>query len=230
MSEATVEAGPVAPEPVSKRRRVVRIVSWLVGLVLLLIVLNLLGVNVRDWLKELWDSVKAISGRLHRPRLHLPVPADGADRARLVRDPALRVSRRRDVHARARGLRDGRGAERLPAREHRHVRDAAHVRRDRARRELPGRARRLRRPEDLLRDHRDADLPLPVPGHSRLVRLPVREREGRDPEPRRARARDRRRVDLPARDPAADLLDTGSRRCGPRRSRARRSSATSVRT
>ena len=61
MSEATVAAGPVAPEPVSKRRRVVRIVSWIVGLVLLLIVLNLLGVNVRDWLKELWDSVKAIS-------------------------------------------------------------------------------------------------------------------------------------------------------------------------
>ena len=61
MSEATVAAGSAAPEPVSKRRRVVRIVSWLVGLVLLLIVLNLLGVNVRDWLKELWDSVKAIS-------------------------------------------------------------------------------------------------------------------------------------------------------------------------
>ncbi len=61
MSEATVAAGPAAPEPVSKRRRVVRIVSWIVGLVLLLIVLNLLGVNVRDWLKELWDSVKAIS-------------------------------------------------------------------------------------------------------------------------------------------------------------------------
>ncbi len=59
MSEATVAAGPVAPEPVSKRRRVVRIVSWIVGLALLLIVLNLLGVNVRDWLKELWDSVKA---------------------------------------------------------------------------------------------------------------------------------------------------------------------------
>ena len=105
MSEATVAAGPVAPEPVSKRRRVVRIVSWIVGLVLLLIVLNLLGVNVRDWLKELWDSVKAISVALHRPRLHLPVPADGPDRARLVRDPALRLSGRRDLHARARGLR-----------------------------------------------------------------------------------------------------------------------------
>jgi uncharacterized membrane protein YbhN (UPF0104 family) len=61
MSEATVEAGPVAPEPVSKRRRIVKIVSWIVGLVLLLVVLNLLGVNVRNWLSELWDSVKAIS-------------------------------------------------------------------------------------------------------------------------------------------------------------------------
>ncbi len=126
-------------------------------------------------------------GRLHRPRLHLPGPADRADRARLVRDPALRLSGRRDVHARARGLRRGRGAEQLPPGEHRHVRDAAHVRRDRAGSELPGRARRLRRPEDLLPDHRDADLRLPVPRHRRLVRLPVREREGRDREPRRAR-------------------------------------------
>ena len=61
MSEATVEAGSAAPEPVSKRRRIVKIVSWIVGLVLLLVVLNLLGVNVRDWLSELWDSVSAIS-------------------------------------------------------------------------------------------------------------------------------------------------------------------------
>jgi uncharacterized membrane protein YbhN (UPF0104 family) len=61
MSEATVEVGPVAPEPVSKRRRVVRIVSWVVALVLLLVVLEVLGVNVRDWLKSLWDSVKEIS-------------------------------------------------------------------------------------------------------------------------------------------------------------------------
>jgi uncharacterized membrane protein YbhN (UPF0104 family) len=61
MSEATVDVGPVAPEPVSKRRRVVRIVSWIVGLVLLLVVLEVLGINVRDWLKDLWDSVKEIS-------------------------------------------------------------------------------------------------------------------------------------------------------------------------
>ena len=61
MSEATVEAGSAAPEPVSKRRRIVQIVSWIVGLVLLLVVLNLLGVNVRDWLSELWDSVECRS-------------------------------------------------------------------------------------------------------------------------------------------------------------------------
>jgi uncharacterized membrane protein YbhN (UPF0104 family) len=61
MSEATVDVGPVAPEPVSKRRRVVRIVSWIVGLALLLVVLDVLGVNVRDWLKDLWDSVTEIS-------------------------------------------------------------------------------------------------------------------------------------------------------------------------
>src|SRR5438034_7948593 len=35
-------------------------------------------------------------------------------------------------------LRHGRGAERLPTGEHRHVRDAPHVRRDRAGRQLPG--------------------------------------------------------------------------------------------
>jgi uncharacterized membrane protein YbhN (UPF0104 family) len=61
MSEAIVDATPAAPEPVSKRRRVVRIVTWIVALVLLLVVLEVLGVNVRDWLRQLWDSVTEIS-------------------------------------------------------------------------------------------------------------------------------------------------------------------------
>jgi uncharacterized membrane protein YbhN (UPF0104 family) len=61
MSEATVAAGPLAPEPVSKRRRVVRIVSWIVGLVLMLVVLHLLGVDVWGWLTQLWDTVTEIS-------------------------------------------------------------------------------------------------------------------------------------------------------------------------
>jgi len=58
MSEAAVS--PVVPE-VPKRRRAVKIVSWIVGLVLLLVVLHLLGVDVWGWLTELWESVTAIS-------------------------------------------------------------------------------------------------------------------------------------------------------------------------
>ena len=61
MSEATVAAGPVQPEPISKRRRVVKIVSWIVGLILFLAVLHLLGVDVWGWLTTLWDSMKDIS-------------------------------------------------------------------------------------------------------------------------------------------------------------------------
>src|SRR5262245_60207208 len=62
MSEAAAAApSPAAPQEVPKRRRVVKIVSWIVGLVLLLVVLEVLGVNVRDWLSNLWDSVKEIS-------------------------------------------------------------------------------------------------------------------------------------------------------------------------
>jgi uncharacterized membrane protein YbhN (UPF0104 family) len=61
MAEAAAAApSPVAPE-VPKRRRVVKIVSWIVGLVLLLAILHLLGVDVWGWLTELWDSVKEIS-------------------------------------------------------------------------------------------------------------------------------------------------------------------------
>jgi uncharacterized membrane protein YbhN (UPF0104 family) len=51
----------VAPEATSKRRRIVRIVGWLVGLLLLLVVLHLLGVDVWGWLEQLWDSVTEIS-------------------------------------------------------------------------------------------------------------------------------------------------------------------------
>ena len=162
MSESTAAVTTAEPEQVSKRRRVVRIASWIVGLVVLLALLRpggrrRLGLAHRALGHGHGDLV-----RLHHPRLPLPGPADGPDRSRLVRDPALRISRRRDVHARARVL-CGRGrAEQLPAGEHRHVRDAADVRRGRAGRDVPRRPRRLHRSEDLLLRDRDADLRLPV--------------------------------------------------------------------
>jgi uncharacterized membrane protein YbhN (UPF0104 family) len=61
MSEATTAAAPAPPEQASKRRRTVRIVSWIIGLVLLLGLLNLVGIDVSGWLSELWDTVSEIS-------------------------------------------------------------------------------------------------------------------------------------------------------------------------
>jgi uncharacterized membrane protein YbhN (UPF0104 family) len=59
VSEAA--AIPAVVERPSKRRRITKIVSWIVGLVVLLVVLHLLGVDVWGWLTELWDSVTEIS-------------------------------------------------------------------------------------------------------------------------------------------------------------------------
>src|SRR6188472_2834559 len=61
MSEAAVSAGPVVPERPSRRRRVAKIVSWILGLVVLLVLLHLAGVDVWGWLSELWDTVTEIS-------------------------------------------------------------------------------------------------------------------------------------------------------------------------
>ena len=44
----------------SRKRRLVKVVSWLLGIALALIVLNLLGIDVRGWLSELWDQIRAI--------------------------------------------------------------------------------------------------------------------------------------------------------------------------
>jgi uncharacterized membrane protein YbhN (UPF0104 family) len=56
------EAAPQSlPEVVPAwHRRVRRIAVWLVGLALFWFLLQLLGVNVRDWLNDLWHQLKAI--------------------------------------------------------------------------------------------------------------------------------------------------------------------------
>ena len=168
--------------------------------------------------------------RLHHPGLSLPGTPDGAHGARVVRNPPLRVSGRRHVHAGAGGLRDGCRAQQLRAREHGHLRDAPHVRRHRQGGDVPGRARRIRRAEDLLLHHRHADLHLPLQRRRRLVRLPVRQRARRALEPSRAHARHHRGSDLPRRPSCFGSSGPGSRRCGRGRCRAPRSSATSART
>ncbi len=45
----------------SRRRRLIKVAAWLVGVAVLLLVLNLLGVDVRGWLSDVWDALSEIS-------------------------------------------------------------------------------------------------------------------------------------------------------------------------
>ena len=45
----------------SRRRRLVKVGAWLVGVAIAVLVLNLLGVDIRGWLSDVWDSLKDIS-------------------------------------------------------------------------------------------------------------------------------------------------------------------------
>src|SRR5215207_9323170 len=62
MTEIAAEhPSPVLPfhDP-SRRRRIVKVAGWLLGTALVLVGLDLLGVDVRGWLSELWDQIKAV--------------------------------------------------------------------------------------------------------------------------------------------------------------------------
>ena len=41
----------------SRSRRLVKVAAWLGGVVLAVLILNLLGVDVRDWLSSVWDAL-----------------------------------------------------------------------------------------------------------------------------------------------------------------------------
>jgi uncharacterized membrane protein YbhN (UPF0104 family) len=59
MSEAALE--PLAPSDEHPRRRIGRIVAWLVGILALLVALRIAGVDVSGWFEQLWDTVTDIS-------------------------------------------------------------------------------------------------------------------------------------------------------------------------
>jgi uncharacterized membrane protein YbhN (UPF0104 family) len=44
----------------SRRRRLIKVVAWLVGVALALVVLRLLGVDVIGWLSDLWDQIQEV--------------------------------------------------------------------------------------------------------------------------------------------------------------------------
>jgi uncharacterized membrane protein YbhN (UPF0104 family) len=45
----------------SRRRRLVKVGAWLVGVAVAVLVLNLLGVDIRGWLDDVWDALNNIS-------------------------------------------------------------------------------------------------------------------------------------------------------------------------
>jgi uncharacterized membrane protein YbhN (UPF0104 family) len=61
MSETAVHASAVVPfhDP-SRGRRMLKVGGWLVGIVLVAIVVDPLGVDVIGWLQDLWDQIKDI--------------------------------------------------------------------------------------------------------------------------------------------------------------------------
>ena len=61
MTEIAADPSPVLPfhDP-SRRRRLVKVVAWLAGTALVIFVLNLLGVDVRGWLSDLWEQIKDV--------------------------------------------------------------------------------------------------------------------------------------------------------------------------
>jgi uncharacterized membrane protein YbhN (UPF0104 family) len=47
----------------SRLRRLVKVVGWLVGVVVTVVILNLLGVDVRGWLSSVWDALTDVSAK-----------------------------------------------------------------------------------------------------------------------------------------------------------------------
>jgi uncharacterized membrane protein YbhN (UPF0104 family) len=57
----TTTPAPAQLQPTESRpRRLTKVAAWLVGVGVLVLILQLLGVDVRGWLSSLWDQIKAI--------------------------------------------------------------------------------------------------------------------------------------------------------------------------
>src|SRR5262249_14403274 len=60
---AGVAAGPAGLAERSRTRRMLEGGAWLAGLALVVLILQLAGVDVIDWLRDLWDQIKAVPAK-----------------------------------------------------------------------------------------------------------------------------------------------------------------------
>jgi uncharacterized membrane protein YbhN (UPF0104 family) len=57
----TPQPSPVLPfQDPSRRSRLTKVVGWIVGAVVVIVVLHLLGIDVIAWLRDLWDQIKEV--------------------------------------------------------------------------------------------------------------------------------------------------------------------------
>jgi hypothetical protein len=70
VTDASVPEPAAPPEPRRRRwlpsgdrsrpRRLAKVLAWLAGIALGLVILDLLGVDVRGWLSDLWDALSGV--------------------------------------------------------------------------------------------------------------------------------------------------------------------------
>jgi uncharacterized membrane protein YbhN (UPF0104 family) len=64
VSDAAVQPSPVHPfhDP-SRPRRLLKVAGWIVGVVVVIAFLNLVGIDVIGWLKDLWNQIKDVPAK-----------------------------------------------------------------------------------------------------------------------------------------------------------------------
>jgi uncharacterized membrane protein YbhN (UPF0104 family) len=60
---ASGDATVIEAPPGQRRRSLAKVAAWIVGVVVAVAILDLLGVDVRGWLSDLWDEITAIPAR-----------------------------------------------------------------------------------------------------------------------------------------------------------------------
>ena len=97
--------------------------AWVVGLLVLIVILRLLGVDVIDWLQDVWTQIKEVPPGYLVLGAILQMLQTVGNGARVLRDPGVRVPGRGKALADRHRLRGRRVDEQLPPCQHRHLRD-----------------------------------------------------------------------------------------------------------
>ncbi len=225
MSDVAVAQSPPSTDP--RQHKLLRIAAWIVGTLVVLVLLQLAGIDVWGWFTQLWDTVTEISlgylilGCLFQGLQTVLTALGWYGILRYAYPGGVTYMPVLAAYATGVALNNF-----VPANMGTFVMLLMYVAIVKGA-TFPGVLGGYVVQKIFYFIIGGVHLPLPLQCRRRLVRVPVREREGRAHQSPRPRPRHRSRRDLPRHDPAADLLGVGEEDVGERRSRERRSSATS---